>query len=47
MRKKNILLGGAAVLIGAALNTVALGQAAAGRFTQAQVDAGRQDYGAN
>jgi alcohol dehydrogenase (cytochrome c) len=47
MRKKNILLAGAAAMLGAAVGTVAFGQAAAGPFTQAQVDAGRQDYGVN
>jgi alcohol dehydrogenase (cytochrome c) len=47
MHKKNILLRGAVTLVSAALGTVALGQSAPGPFTQAQVDAGRQGYGAN
>src|SRR5476649_3061007 len=46
MRNKNILLGAAALLT-AALGTVALGQGAAGPFTQAQVDAGRQGFADN
>ena len=52
MRKKNILLLGAAAAMGAALGTVAfgpsaMGQAAAGPFTQAQVDAGRAAFNTN
>jgi alcohol dehydrogenase (cytochrome c) len=43
MRNKNILLG-AAALLSAALGTVAFGQGAAGPFTQAQVDPGRQAF---
>src|SRR5476651_1548853 len=46
MRNKNILLG-AAALLSAALGTVAFGQGAAGPFTQAQVDAGRQAFADN
>src|SRR5471030_310169 len=45
-RNKNILLG-AAALLSAALGTVAFGQGAAGPFTQAQVDAGRQAFADN
>jgi mono/diheme cytochrome c family protein len=47
VHKKNSLLAGAAAMVAAALGTVALGQTAAGPFTQAQVDAGRRDFGAN
>jgi alcohol dehydrogenase (cytochrome c) len=47
MRKKNILLAGAAAIMGAALGTMAFGQGAAGPFTQAQVDAGRQGFADN
>src|SRR5882724_11519692 len=51
MRNKNILLG-AAALVSAALGSVAFGpsamsQGAAGPFTQAQVDAGRQAFADN
>jgi alcohol dehydrogenase (cytochrome c) len=45
--RKNILLLGAAAMVSAALGTVAFGQGAAGPFTQAQVDAGRQAYADN
>jgi alcohol dehydrogenase (cytochrome c) len=47
MRNKNILLLGAAAIVSAALGTVAFGQGAAGPFTQAQVDAGRQGFADN
>jgi alcohol dehydrogenase (cytochrome c) len=47
MFKKSILLASAAALLGAALGTVAFGQGAAGPFTQAQVDAGRQAFADN
>jgi len=47
MRNKNIMLLGAAAVLTAALGTVALGQGAAGPFTQAQVDAGRQGFADN
>src|SRR5580698_6772759 len=47
MVKKNILLASAAVVLGAALGSVAFGQSAAGPFTQAQVDAGRQAFADN
>jgi len=47
MRNKNIMLLGAAAVLTAALCTVALGQGAAGPFTQAQVDAGRQGFADN
>jgi alcohol dehydrogenase (cytochrome c) len=43
----NLLLAGAAALVGAALSTVALAQTAAGPFTPAQVEAGRRDFGVN
>src|SRR5471032_2996794 len=46
MRNRNILLG-AAALLSAALGTVAVGQGAAGPFTQAQVDTGRQAFADN
>jgi alcohol dehydrogenase (cytochrome c) len=46
MHKTNMLLASAA-MVGAALGSVAFGQGAAGPFTQAQVDAGRQGYGVN
>jgi alcohol dehydrogenase (cytochrome c) len=46
MRNKNILLG-AAALLSAALGTVAFGQGAAGPFTRAQVDTGRQAFADN
>jgi alcohol dehydrogenase (cytochrome c) len=47
MRNKHVLLLGAAAVLTAALGTVALGQGAAGPFTQAQVDAGRQGFADN
>jgi alcohol dehydrogenase (cytochrome c) len=47
MRNKNILLLGAAAMVSAGLGTVAFGQGAAGPFTQAQVDAGRQGFADN
>jgi len=47
MRRKNILLASAAVVLGAALGSVAFGQGVAGPFTQVQVDAGRQAFADN
>ena len=51
MRNKNFLLLGAGVIasiiVSAALGTMAFGQGAAGLFTQAQVDAGRQGFADN
>ncbi|MGA2563010.1 MAG: PQQ-binding-like beta-propeller repeat protein [Steroidobacteraceae bacterium] len=40
-------MAGAAAMVAAALGSIAFGQAGAGAFTQAQIDAGRQAYGAD
>ena len=47
MRANDISLALAATIVGAALGTDAFGLGAAGPLTQAQVDAGRQGYGAH
>jgi alcohol dehydrogenase (cytochrome c) len=47
MRNKKVPLGLAAAMAAAALSGLSFGQTAAGPFTQAQVEAGRQAYGDN